>query len=70
MINAIIALLGAMPQILKLIKNIQEEHKKQEVNKKVKEDLDAINKAFETRDAQLLNDVFNGMPNNRRNDKD
>ena len=70
MVKAIFALIAALPEVLKLIKHIQEEHKKSQLEKKVKDDLKAINRAFETQDANLLNRVFSGMPDGREAHKD
>lgn len=57
----ILAFLASLPEILKLIKNIQKAIEEQETQKKVKDDFKKINKAFETRDAKLLNDIFNDV---------
>jgi hypothetical protein len=70
MIKAILALITALPEVLKLIKHLQDTHKKNQVNKKIKDDLNAINKAFTTMDAELLNRVFNGVSESRREDED
>ena len=64
MIKVISSLIIALPEIIKLIKNIQKKIEQQRVEKKVKDDLEKINQAFESGDAKLLNDVFNGMPIN------
>ena len=60
MIKIISSLIVALPEIIKLIKNIQKEIDAQKTNKKVKDDIRKINQAFEIGNAQLLNDVFNG----------
>lgn len=62
MIKVISSLIVALPEIIKLIKNIQKQIEQQKTEKKVKDDLKRINQAFEVGNAQLLNDVFNGMP--------
>jgi hypothetical protein len=63
MIKALIAFLEALPELLRLIKNIQQEYEKRKIDKKVKDDIKQINKAFETGDIDLLNDIFNGVSN-------
>lgn len=53
------ALIVAFPEIMKLLKNIQKNLDEQATQKKVKEDLAVINKAFEEKDAKALHDLFN-----------
>ena len=65
----IVLLITNLPQILRLIEQLQLEHKRNKHNRKVKDDLELINKAFETRDADLLNAIFNGLPNDKRADE-
>ena len=66
----IVLLITNLPQIIKLIEQLQLEHKRNKHNRKVKDDLELINKAFETRDAELLNSIFNGLPDNGSSNKD
>ena len=62
MIKVLIALVHALPQILELVKLIQEQQKKSEENRKVKEDIEKINQAFKDQDAKALNEIFNNKP--------
>jgi len=54
-----IAFLAAVPELLRLVRNIEKRIEAAKTEKKVKEDLEAINEAFETKDANKLNDIFN-----------
>lgn len=56
--SAIISLLKALPEILALIKTIQEQIKKANTERKVKDDLAKITEAFKNKDAAALNDIF------------
>lgn len=58
-VKVISSLILALPEILKLIKNIQDQIEAEQVNKKVKDDLKKINEAFKEKDASKLNDIFN-----------
>ncbi len=49
----------ALPEIIRLLRNIQDLQDEAAVAKKVKEDLGALNDAFEKRDAETLNRIFN-----------
>ena len=53
------ALLVALPDILKLIENLQKEAEKIETDRKVKQDIQIINNAFEKQDAEALRILFN-----------
>jgi len=53
------AFMTALPELIRLIKNIERRVAKVKEDKKVNEDLKAINEAFETKDAAKLNDIFN-----------
>lgn len=55
----IYAFLVALPELLRLIKNLQKRIDEAKTDKKVKEDLTKINKAFEDNDEKALNDIFN-----------
>lgn len=59
MIKAIIDLLNALPEIIKLLKLLDEKNKQRQVDAKVKDDIKAINKAFKEKDAEALNRIFN-----------
>ena len=59
MFSAIYALIAALPQILALIKTLQDNQKKFESEKQLGHDLDKINKAFKDQDAKALSDLFN-----------
>jgi len=53
------ALLVSLPEILKLIENIQKANKERKIQKKVNDDIKKINEAFEQKDADKLNEIFN-----------
>lgn len=57
--NLIIALLTALPEIIKLLRNLEEKQKKDAEARSIKEDIQKINKAFEENDAKALNAIFN-----------
>lgn len=59
MIKAIIALLVSLPELLKLIKELQKKQDKKAQDKKIKDDVAAIRKAFEENDEEALRDIFN-----------
>ena len=59
MIKALLALIAALPEILKLIKNIQDQIDRSLENKKVKDELKKLNEAFENEDADSLRELFN-----------
>lgn len=48
-----------LPKILQLLNNMQKRIDKAEEDKKVAQDLDAINKAFEDGDSEALRRIFN-----------
>jgi hypothetical protein len=48
-----------LPSIIRLLENMQKRIDKNEEDKKVAHDLDAINKAFEANDAEALRKIFN-----------
>lgn len=57
--KALTELFAALPEIVKLIQQIQKQIAADGVERKVKDDLRAINKAFEEKDARALSDIFN-----------
>lgn len=59
LLNALYALIIALPEILRLLKEIEKRHQDELKNKKIKEDLKKIEEAFKDRDADKLRDVFN-----------
>lgn len=59
MIQAIIGLLSALPEILRLIRDLQEAKAKEESDAKLKDDIQKIRQAFKERDEKALNDAFN-----------
>ena len=63
------ALIVSLPEILRLIKQIEKIIKEHKTEKKVKDDLKKINEAFEKKDAKLLNDIFNSAPGEQLRDK-
>jgi len=60
MLKAILALLTALPEILRLINKLEEQHKKDGVNKRVKDDIKKINDAFASGDSSALDRIFRG----------
>ena len=59
MLKAIYALIISLPEILRLIKELEKRHKEESKNRKIKEDLKEIEQAFKERDADKLRDIFN-----------
>lgn len=59
--KTLIAFIAALPEIIRLVKKVQTEIERQQTNRKVADDIKAINDAFEARDAQKLNEIFNSM---------
>lgn len=59
MLKIISSFIMALPEIIKLIKHLEKEHKKQKTKKKIKDDIKKINQAFEKQDAEALNRIFN-----------
>lgn len=59
LLKALGALLLALPELIKLIENLQREASKIETDRKVKDDLKIINHAFENNDAEALRILFN-----------
>lgn len=59
MIQALIALVSALPELMKLVKVLQLNADASFENKKVKDDIKVIRKAFEDGDEQALKDLFN-----------
>jgi len=53
-----IAFLTVLPELIRLIKNIEKRIQATETDKKVKEDIKAINEAFEQKDSAKLNRIF------------
>lgn len=51
-------LLSCLKEILELVKNVQANIKENQTQAKVKEDLQKINEAFKSNDAEKLRDVF------------
>lgn len=58
-VKLLIAILGALPEIVKLLKELSKDYEAPEVKEKLKADIEAINKAFKEKDEKALNDVFN-----------
>lgn len=57
--KALISLMIALPEILKLINNIKKAADDDAKIARVKQDIEKINQAFETKDAGKLNEIFN-----------
>lgn len=66
LIKAIIALVASFPEVLRLIKHLNDSIEQDKMNRKVKDDLKEINDAFSSKDAKALNDIFH---NRMRTDK-
>lgn len=72
------AFIVAIPELIKLIKNIQahidevnKKKKKEDLERSLQEDIKKINEAFKNKDINLLNDVFNNsLSKYSRADKD
>lgn len=54
-----VLLLKHLPQILRLIELLEKAEREAKTERKVKDDLEKINKAFEENDASKLKDIFN-----------
>lgn len=52
-------LLAALPEILKLIEEIQKNSVELETKRKVADDIKVIHQAFAAKDSKKLNDLFN-----------
>ena len=57
--NIILQFLTALPELIKLVRDIQAAIKKEESDRKVKHDVKAIREAYKNQDAKALNRVFN-----------
>lgn len=57
-LNAIIYLIRCLPEIIKLVETIDKRIKDQKLNNKIHEDINKIQKAFETQDAEALKSIF------------
>jgi hypothetical protein len=51
MLKGLIAFLSALPDIIRFITKLQKDYQ-------IKQDIKAINKAFEEKNAEALNDIF------------
>jgi len=58
MIQAFIAFLQALPELLKLIQTLQARIDEAALNRKVADDVKAINEAFQSKDPAKLNALF------------
>lgn len=59
MIKLLYTLVLALPEIFKLIKEIEKRQKEKATARKVKEDISKIKQAFKDDDAEALNNIFN-----------
>lgn len=59
MIKDILLLISLLPELVKLIKNIQKRIEKQKTEREVREDIVMLNRAFEEKDAKKINDILN-----------
>lgn len=58
-LSAIVSLIRALPEILKLIETIDKRIKEQKLDNKINEDILKIQKAFEDKDETALRNLFN-----------
>lgn len=58
-LKGLLLLIRALPEILKLIENIQKRIDDQQLETKIHEDIKKINSAFENQDEKALQDLFN-----------
>lgn len=58
-LKGLVLLLQALPEILKLIENIQKRIDDKKLENKINEDIKVINDAFESQDEKKLRDLFN-----------
>ena len=56
--KTLVALIVALPEILELIERVQKRIETEKLNRKVSDDIKAITKAFEEKDAEKLNEIF------------
>ncbi len=59
MLSQIIAFLGALPALIKLFQVLQQRLDEEGIDRHVKEDVQTIHEAFDAKDPQKLNDLFN-----------
>jgi hypothetical protein len=59
MIKALCSLVLALPDILRLLQTIEAAIQRERAERKLKDDIKAINDAFASRDAGKLNHIFN-----------
>lgn len=57
--NFIMILIANLPEILKLLENLDKRNKDMNLDKKVASDLKELNKAFEDKDEKKINEIFN-----------
>lgn len=60
MIEAILAFLKALPELMKLIRVLQERVAEGETSRQVAEDVKTIHEAFSEKDPRKLNALFSG----------
>ena len=58
--NVLFALIQALPEIIKLLERLDKTKK----NKRIKDDISEINKAFDNNDAASLNKLFSSLHDN------
>lgn len=56
--KTLVALIVALPEIIRLVERIQKEIERQQTDRKVADDIKAINAAFDAKDAKKLNEIF------------
>jgi hypothetical protein len=62
MLKALMLLIRLLPEVIKLIENMEKRIDEEKTFRRLEGDIKNINLAFETNDEHLLNSVFNGVP--------
>jgi len=57
-VSSILALLAALPELLKLLAELQRQSQERADAAKLKEDIKVIHEAFKEKDAEKLNNLF------------
>lgn len=52
-------ILANLPELLRLVRNIQDNLEEVETERKVKDDIQKLNEAFEAKDEKAFRDIFN-----------
>lgn len=60
MIAALIAFFKALPELLRLVRVLEDRAKEAGIQRKVADDVKTIHEAFNAKDPKKLNELFNG----------